>query len=568
MTRKIAVFGLCILLLAGCGRDEADAPAGAVTADKASATASTLFDRIDADTPWLMANLEPIPEDLSEKLWAPLKSMAELNSQTYNTLADELDESPLLAAFLREFARIDSREAFAERGLHTNGHWAVHAVSLYPFAHWQLSDADAFRATLDRIAADADEALNWRRIDDAEVLWIEMDELGLAISYDEQFATVAIVPDNAALLRRVANLDQPASAYEPGGLADFANQRGYTPYGLGFVEFGRVVDLMLDSEDEMLSAARESSALGQIAGDSACRAELDALVRLFPRTSLGYSEINDRRMAFDMTVETEAEFAKRLNTLVDTPVNLEAGRAGILDFGLALNIVGARDFARDLVAGWVENPPQCEMFSSIREKANDWQMALNQPIPPVVTNFHGLRLSVEDIRLDERSNVESAEGTLALFMRNPQMMLGMAQMFSPQLASLDLKPGGEPQPLPEGVIPNLPAGIQAFIGLGEGGLGLAVGDNQSSQLSEALKPGGGGSALLSYGIDFAGYADALDGLMSGMRQQFEAMGEDESMQTDPSEAMAALAELYGYSNTGIHLTNRGIELRSYITLKH
>jgi len=570
MIRNIAVFGFCALLIAGCGRDEADTSSPgepASDASTASADASNmLFNRIDADTAWLMANLETIPDDLSEKLWAPLQSMADLNRENYNTVADELDEAPVAAAILREFARIDSREAFAERGLAPNGHWAIHAVSLSPFVHWELSDPEAFRATLDRIAEDAETELSWRQVEDVEVLWAEMEDVGLALSYDDHFATVAIVPDNAALLRRVANLDQPATALDAKDLERFANDRGYTPYASGYMEFGRIVDQLLDGDDAMMAAARESSPLGEIAGNDACRAELDALVGLFPRATLGYTDIRSDFMAFDMTIEADAAFAERMQVIADTPVNLDRDDAGVFELGMALNIVGARDFAREIVAGWVETPPQCELFENIRENAEDWQMALNQPIPPVVTSFHGMHMNLESLTLGENSNVESAEGSLALFMRNPQMMLGMAQMFSPELASVQLEAGGEPQPIPAGIIPNMPEGISAFLGLGEAALGLAVGEAQKDRLSAAMDPGEGGSAILSYGINFAGYADALGELMAGMQQQLEAMGE-EAAASDPSEAMAAMAELYDYTKASMHLTERGIGFRSTMTLK-
>ena len=570
MIRKLAVIGFCTLLVAGCGRDEAESAsqAGSRAAVGQDDAASALFERIDADTAWLMANIETMPENLAEKLWMPLSSMSDFNQQTYSAVADELDENPVAAALLREFARIDSRAAFEERGLDANGHWAVHAVSLYPFVHWQLSDPEAFRATLERIGQEAEVDLNWRGVEDAEVLWIEMEEpgLGLALSYDEHFATLALVPDNDSLLRRVANLDQPTAAYAIADLHSFADERGYMPYGSGFVDFGKVVGQLLDGDDVMLAAARESTPLARIAGDPACRSELGALVALFPRASLGYTELDEDFMAFDMTLEVDPAFARRMQVIADTPVDLDKSGAGVLEFGLALNIVGARDFAREIVAGWVETPPQCRLFDSIRENAANWQLALNQPIPPVVTNFFGLRMNLESLSLGENSRVESAEGSLALFMRNPQMMLGMAQMFSPELASMSLEPGGEPQPLPAGVIPNLPEGVSAWMGLNDFALGLAVGADQKDELNDTMDPGDGGSAVFSYGINFEGYADALGGVFENMQKQLEAMGE-ESASADPTEMMNALGELYEYTRASVHLTERGVEFRSTMTLK-
>lgn len=565
MIRKIAVFGVCALLLAGCGRDEADsAPASGSSA--AGTAAQAPLDRVDADTAWLIANTEEIPEDLSEMLWAPMTSMAEFNRETYNGIADELDEAPVAAALLRELAEIDSRQALAERGIEPNGRWAVHAVSLYPFVTWELSDAEAFEATLARIIDEGEVEPDWREIDDARILWIELEEIGIAVSHDDRFVTAAFIPDNMALMRRVANLDQPSTAFDPADLAQFSQERGYTPYGSGFVDFGRLVDLLLDEQDERLEAARESERLAEMSGNAACRAEFDALVETFPRLSLGYTEMNQSTMAFDMTVETEASFAERMSTIADTPISLDSGERGLLDVGLALNIVGTRDFARELVAGWVEDPPKCPAFASIGEKAPDWQMALNQPIPPVVTNFQGLRMSLKDFEIGESFEPESAEGTLALFMRNPQMILGMLQMFSPELAALNLTPGGDPQPVPQGVIPNLPEGTPAFLGMGDSALGIAVGESQRDRLGEAMAPGEGSGAVLSYGIDFSAYAELMGRVMNTLESELEE-AEQEEMPSNPTAGMEALAEFYDYTSVSMHLTERGIEFRSTVELK-
>ena len=63
------------------------------------------------------------------------------------------------------------------------------------------------------------------------------DDFGVAIHHDEHFATFALVPDNDILLRRVANLDQPAQAYDSSDLTDFNAERDYSPHGSGFFEF-------------------------------------------------------------------------------------------------------------------------------------------------------------------------------------------------------------------------------------------------------------------------------------------------------------------------------------------
>ncbi|MDP0947643.1 hypothetical protein, partial [Klebsiella pneumoniae] len=70
-----------------------------------------------------------------------------------------------------------------------------------------------------------------RVVDGEEVVWIEHGSFGLAIHHGDGFATVAVVPDDESMLRRVANLDAPSRAYDPADLASFDRDRAYTGNG-------------------------------------------------------------------------------------------------------------------------------------------------------------------------------------------------------------------------------------------------------------------------------------------------------------------------------------------------
>jgi len=564
MTRNFTIVLMTALLIAGCGRDEAEqAPAEAQQSQDAASASTALFDRIDADTPLLFANLQTLPEDLSERLWKPMEAFAEINRTSYETIAEEID-SALASALMEEMFAIDSRAALAERGLHPNGHWAMHTVSVFPFVHWQLSDSDAFAAMLERIAEKASSEAGWRTIDDQRLLWIDFDAFGVALHHDQDYATAALVPDNLALLRRVANLDQPASAFDPDDLAEFGRERGHTAYGSGFVEFKTLFNVLLDSDDEMLTAAEATAPMAEIGNDPACRAELDALAATFPRISFGYTEVSAERMGMDLIFETDAAFGQRLSAIAQAPVSLTGRESGVFDFGLAFNMVAARDFARELVAGWVENPPQCSLFNNIAVGAEDWQTALNQPIPPVVTNLYGLRLGVDSLQLGENAVPVDAGGIFTLHMRNPQMLLGMAQMFSPELASLQLEPGGEPVELPASLLQGMPS-LSAYAALGSDALGIAIGESQRSQLPSALEPTEGDNALMHYGLNFEGYSKVMSTLMNRMAEQLQEANPESDM-VQAADAMNILGEIYEYSGATVFLTERGIEVRSMTRL--
>lgn len=558
MIRKMLLLSLTALFLVGCGRDDAD-PA---TAELSSADVESLslFERIDADSIYVSANLQTMPDNLVDKVWQPMASLGELNRQTYDELADNVEgESNLAAALLREFGRIDSREALEERGLHSNGQWAIHAISIYPVAHWQLSDRAAFEGMLDRLAAESGSPLPRRGVDEAEIIWVDLGNFGLAIHHDDHFVTAGLVPDDNALLRRLSNLDQPTDSMDPRQLERFNRERGFTPYGSGYVDFVRLVDRLLDGDDELVAGGRQASPFRDIADDPACRAELSALVNLIPRLSAGLPQVDQREVTATARLETESGFGQKLARLVDTPVNLEAGSTELLSAGMALNLVAARDFGRELVGGWVNNPPQCALFGGIRENAEEWQLALNRPIPPIVTNIHGFRLDLSRLVMQSGNQVADASGTMAVFMRNPQMLVGMAQMFSPELAGLDLRAGGEPQRLPGGISPDLDR-LDPWIALGSGAIGLAAGEDGKARLAAAVNPDAGDSGILfSYSINMAAYGE----LMAGLAEQADHGGMDASAM----DFFGSFGDIYEETRVSVRLSERGIDFTSKSILK-
>ncbi len=572
MMRKILFLMILPFMLAACGRDDVDdavivedetvPPAVAVTDETDVETHQALFERIDADAIYLLANLQPLPDDLVDLFWEPMEALGELNRQTYDQMAEAADsESPLAATLLREIGEIDSRAAWEARGLHSNGLWAVHSLGLFPVVHWQLSDSSAFEATLERLAADADTELPRREIGGQEIIWTSLDEVGLAIHYDEHFATLALVPDDEALLRRVANLDRPETALDAGTLASFNRTRGFTPHGSGYIDFITLLERLLSDDDPYIEAARNALELDSWAEDPACRSELGALTGFFPRFSGGMTQADQNAVSFTMRLETEAGLAARLAQIAQTPMGLDHGSAGMLSAGLTLDLIAARDLAREFVAGWVDNPPECELFANIRDNAAEWQLALNRPIPPVVTNIHGFRMQLDSLAMEGTGNFTDASGMLAVFMRQPQMLIGMAQMFSPELAELNLQPGGDPQLLPSGMIPDMPE-LDAWIAISDSAIGLAVGEEFRDRLTGALEAAGPDSAVLGYTLNMKAYGEFMEAMMEQAMAEFEGMEEE----APPADFLKRLGEYYEESHFSIHLNENGIDFISTVTM--
>lgn len=565
-TRQFLLAALTALALSACGGNDGDTDAdnGSTATPLAAADGGNpLFERIDADTVMIGANLAPAPDAVIDHIWQSLEAMGEYNEQSYDEISEAVgDDSPALSALLEQLSSIEDRESLEALGLHSNGYWAAHMVSVYPMLHLELSDPAAFKAMLDRVEADSETPLPRRSIADQEIIWIEDDGFGVAVHYDDRFATLALLPDDEALLRRAANLEAPEQSFDPARLASFNQAQGFVQHGSGFLDLQGLINRLMDTGNDQAAPARRLLDMDELVKDPACQEEMTALMTVFPRITAGLTALDVNAIDMQMVVETEEEMAGRMSEIAQTPVGLTRGQPRTISAGIAFDPVAARDFARGLVGGWVQSPPKCVAFSEVANNAADWQSMLNRPIPPVVTNIRGFLVNIDKVVMGESGQVEDAAGTLALFVRNPQMLLGMAQMFSPELAGMGIEQNGEPKPLPAGLIPNLPD-LGAYIALSDEAIGLSLGEGQQDTLPDALNSNEPDGAILAYAINFEGYSQLMSAMMSRL-SEMEGMPTDE---LPPPDFMAPLAEIYETSRFAIRLTEQGIVVESELTMK-
>jgi hypothetical protein len=461
---------------------------------------------------------------------------------------------------------LTTREGWTAAGLHENPLYAFWGVQLMPFAKFELSDGEAFAAFLSRIEESGDEPYQRRPVGDAEVIWIDVGSgFGIALHHDQDSVTVAVIPEDAAMLARVAGQYEPAEAMGTDSLNAFNSESGYASFGSGYIDWKRVVDRLL-TEDTPLADVIDDEDFSAVAGNADCVAEYGAVVEALPRATFGYTQITAEEADFMFRQQTSAQLGAQLAPIAQAPIAIDRELSGLFSFGMAVDIVAAREFARTLVDGWVTDPPACPSFADLAAQAPELQENLARPIPPVVTNIHGMFLEAMDLELGE-NGVPTGGGTLTFFMENPQLVVGMAQMFSPAVAELQLEPGGEPLQVPEGSVPQLDQlGLDAWIAMGESALGVAIGEDHIDALSNGLGRTEADDFLLTGRLDFDVMIDVLDMAESALE---DVAVDDEASQglAAQREQYRALAEFYEQAGFKLRLSERGIEIIAETTLK-
>lgn len=507
---------LFTVLSAACGRSEEPAE-----------PSNTLLAHVPADTPYVAANLEPLPETVVDSYLSRMQpALDEMQSQL-SSARSELEagrdggtgstgDDPaarLALAVLRQLDGKLSRAGLSDLGLDITANKVVYGLGVFPVLRMGLSDPARLRATIQTVLKDAaieDVELNhqgaafWRVVADHH----DEGPLGLYLAVLEDHFAIGLLPPafESELLSGFLGLELPPASEAAARLSELNHVQGYTPFGSAIVDLHRLADQFLDAESV---TARTMAAVGEYDPASisaACVSEIHGIIDNAPRLTAGTTAFSATKIAYQYRLESPASLAGQLAGLVARVPPANAASSRMLDLSFGMRIGALRDFLREKAAAITENPYECEQLQDINSSAASSLAQLDQPMPPFINNFRGLRISLSEVLLGAEFMPADARGHLALHVEQPEMFVGMAQMLLPDLSTLNLSPGDPPVPIPAGLNP-LPD-LVAFAAMSDDAIGLSFGAGEETQLQGYLtqKPGPEGM-FLSASYDTAAYLD-------------------------------------------------------------
>ena len=567
------------LMLSACGKDAQP------VAVEAAPAAQSLLAHVPSDTPYLAANLQPIPEDVLdanfERMQPVLDEMqvqlGRLKSDTANGMepggegvTGDAAADRVLLALLEEFDGKLSREGMMSLGWDLQSTSVVYGDGAFPVARIGLSDPATLRATILRILANAEievSELEFEGVAYWRIVAEDQSEMPAAFY-------VSILPDHLAaavyplvleteVLPSLLGLETPAESGAAERLAALSGEYGFTPYGAAYLDLHRLADEFMDP------ASRTAGAL--VAADDydiekftpQCVAETHRIIDNMPMVAAGVTELDIAAMQYRLVASVPSPLAGRLIGLVAAMPGARALADRLAELSFGIKVGAVRDFLREKAQAVVDEPFQCEPFTGLNGQAEELLAKLEQPMPPFVNNFRGFRLSLKELVLEPGQDFpRDVRGHVALHVEQPQMFVGMAQMFLPDLSEMELAPGDEPSRVPEFLISY--QGIEAWAAMSDDAIGLSVGAGEQETLVDFLEmEAGPDGTFLSLDYD---YAAAYDYRSKGMA----AMGAEQPAGPAAaiSSAMADVMKEKGDRNrVEMTFTDQGLVIDSRMTFK-
>ncbi|MDJ0750379.1 MAG: hypothetical protein QNJ11_12910 [Woeseiaceae bacterium] len=554
------------------------------TADAAKRKAKDLLQYIPADTPYVFAYTKPFPDQLMDKFDPMIDQTLdayrriirhELSTKLVQMSADEdaSEDAVKLQATVEEFLTLFSVQGLRDAGMGRGSLMAIYGDGVLPVARIALTDADAFAAAIDRIEAKSGEKLPVGTIGRESYRYFDADEMRVIVATIGKDAVFALVPATYTeeRLRQTLGLSKPRNSLSrTKDLRKIAKEYGFTDHLVSYINVERFADAFLgdvNGANTDLLAVLEYDP-GSLS--DTCRAEFSQLAGIAPRIVAGYTEVSNAALRMSMVVELREDIAAGLAAVPAAVPGLGPDLGGLFSFGVGMDPLAMRNFYEARLDAMEAEPFECEHLAELQGGVASGRAALAQPVPPVVYSFRGLLANLtglEGMDLATETPPTSVDASVLFAVDNAEGLVTMAAMMSPEIAALNLLPDGKARKLD---LPQIATVAQeAFAALSDNGLSISLGEGSERNAEAMLQADVAESKpFVSMSMDAAKYYELIGEVMMEQEQEHDEEGEEVplAVRTAMRDIMVLNGSLYERMLMNVHLTERGVEIDSRMTL--
>jgi hypothetical protein len=571
----IAVF--CVAAMVACGDSDETSKKSAVT------TADSLLNFVPANSPYVFANLAPLPDDVFDKLEPKIDRIL----SSYQVLLQEIvamaaassygegdsEEDPAnqekAVAVMGELSSLLSIEGLRSAGFERSSRSVLYGNGLLPVLRLEVSDGALFEAALARVEESAGEAMETVSIAGNPVRYVNVDKAKVLVAILDKQVVMSIAPVDFAeqQLGSLLGFTTPvANIAKSGVLQKISGDYDYEEYFVGYLDLARIVSTVT-GDAEGLDADLVALAAGENVLSDVCRAEIREMVGIAPRMVMGYSEISADQFKSQAVFELRDDIAAGLKTWPAAVPGLGGDAGGLMSFGMSLDVMAVRKFVEARLDAMEKDPYACEYFAELQSGVAEVRASLNQPPPPMVYDFRGLVAviqNIEGLNMATQTPPTSVEGRFLLAMNNAPALVALGTMMSPELAGLGLQPDSKP------VLLDLPQaqmlGQDLYVALSDEALALSIGDGAETELGTMLSAKAqDNGTVFSFSMDARRYYRFIAEAMEIQEADDDAPMSPEFQQA-MKEIMLAIADIYDRMSADVRFTDDGIVIDSVVSL--
>jgi len=542
--------------------------------------AGDILQYVPADSPYVLASIAPLPDDVMDKLEPNIDRML----LSYETLLQELfamaseealkeggdnEDLEKAGAVVDELSTLMSLEGLRGAGFDRESLAVVYGNGLLPVLRLEVTDGHLFEEALMRLESSAGEEMDVLKLAGNAVRYIDADEIRVLVAVLDKQVAIAMAPVGFTngQLEVLLGFSMPAeSIIESGKLQAIADKYSFNDYMLGYFDLEAVAKTVTGDarglDADIFEAFGDAEELSDV-----CRNEIRSMAGIAPRVVMGYTDISTERFDSQAILELRSDIAEGLTGVSAEVPGLGGDMGGLFSFGMSLDLRELREFVEVQLDAIEKDPFECEDFADIQAGAAQARVSLAQPVMPMIYDFRGFSAIIENVEgldMATQSPPTSIDGRFLMAMDNAPAFVALGTMFSPELAGMNLQPDSTP------VLLDIPQaqmlGGDAYAALSEDALALSIGDGAEARLGTMLAADASDEGIfLNFSMDAERYYTFMGEAMA------EAKHDDENPMTPAfqeamQDIMLAIAAMYDRMSVDMRFTEDGIVMENRISL--
>jgi hypothetical protein len=455
-------------------------------------SAPSMLAKVPADSPYLVAILDPMPQMVRDQTSASLDAKLELERARLELEANT-DRSTLpvkdrmLLALFDELEGKDMTNWGRELGFDPNGRFVLYGLSVWPVLRIATSNDARLRQVIGNIitksgAPATQHTLQGRtywQFGDAKISGI------ISVGDGEVVGAVLPTPALAQHLPIVLGLQRPPrSLNDDNKLSTLVGRYRFLPTMIGYIDAKIAADILAQrapsTNTELDRPLR--TAMGPV--DQTCRTDLDRIVALAPRMVFGYRRLDAKGLQGTFVLEMPPAITAALQRLRVSVPDLEPGlgERSLIRFGIAAKLDELLPLLQQLTDHIERRPFQCGWFASLNEGAAELGKLLDQPLPAPLLGFRGMSFVLDDLT----QNPTNPRGHAVLVGDHASDLLAVMLKLLPGMAGTTVPPDGRPVQLPL-IGLGVPANVLGYAATRVDRASIAVGPNSAADVVKTMK---------------------------------------------------------------------------------
>ncbi len=545
----------------------------AISCSKSSDISSpdSLLGFIPADTPYVFASLEPLPDDVMDKfeqqidlvLPTYMSFLRSLISDKISQVSDE--ERAKSDAIFDEIEALLTIEGLRGAGIGRETATVLYGDGLLPVFRMRLTDAKLMEETIARIEEKAEAKMSIAEIDGQQYRYAGDEEAQLVIALIEDDMVITVLPSERSedLLKSALGISRPENSIADSGELDkLIKDNDFKMFQILLVDVTRIVATFTDEQSgtnkELLALMDyDPASLSDV-----CKSEIGEMAKIMPRLYAGNTEVSTAGASGLFVAELRSDIAAGLTTITAPVPGLGTHMADLFSYGFSVDVGATKEFMSARFDAMEADPYECELLAEFQDEATQGRAMLDQPLPPMASGFRGFLANVDAIEgldMATKQPPTSIDGSVLIAIDNPQALLAMGSMMLPGLAGLEIEADGVPVSMQ--LPPIVPGISEAYVAMTDDALAVAIGGDAESELKGLMSAGLAPSKpFTSMNMNAGRYYKFIGEVMkSGAANSDELSAETAE---EMAKMMTALADWIGHVSVDINFTERGVEMPS------